>query len=81
VGEERHYYECLPSDNLARTDSKLNKMSEDYNDSDIIVNVKVVVGQRIGSDMAYTVSINGIFTLIQYNGEIDQDSAVSTYFS
>jgi hypothetical protein len=32
-------------------------------------------------DMAHTVSINGIFTLIQYNGEIDQVSAVSTYFS
>jgi hypothetical protein len=31
--------------------------------------------------MAHTVSISGIFTLIQYNGEIDQDSAVSTFFS
>jgi hypothetical protein len=27
------------------------------------------------------VSINGIFTLIQYNSEIDQDSTVSVYFS
>jgi hypothetical protein len=33
------------------------------------------------ADMAHTVSINGIFTLIQYNSEIDQDSAVSMYFS
>jgi hypothetical protein len=32
-------------------------------------------------DMAYTVSINGIFTSIQYNGEIDQDSALLMYFS
>jgi hypothetical protein len=31
--------------------------------------------------MAHMVSINGIFTLIQYNSEIDQVSAVLTYFS
>jgi hypothetical protein len=31
-------------------------------------------------DMAHTVSINRIFTSIQYNSEINQDSAVSTYF-
>jgi hypothetical protein len=34
-----------------------------------------------GVDMAHTVSINGFFILIQYNSEIDQDSAVLTYFS
>jgi hypothetical protein len=33
------------------------------------------------NDIAHTVSINGIFTSIQYNSEIDQDSAVLTYFS
>jgi hypothetical protein len=37
-------------------------------------------GKGIG-DTAHTVSISGIFTLIQHNGEIDQVSAVSTYFS
>jgi hypothetical protein len=32
-------------------------------------------------DMAHTVSINGIFTSIQYNSEINQVSAVLMYFS
>jgi hypothetical protein len=32
-------------------------------------------------DTAHIVSISRIFTSIQYNGEIDQVSAVSTYFS
>jgi hypothetical protein len=35
----------------------------------------------LSGDTAHTVSINGIFTSIQYNGEINQDSAVSMYFS
>jgi hypothetical protein len=41
----------------------------------------IVVGVRavaMGIDMAHTVSISGIFTSIQYNSEIDQDSAVLT---
>jgi hypothetical protein len=42
--------------------------------------MKVAFSAGVTSDTAHTVTISGIFTSIQYNGEIDQVSAVLTYF-
>jgi hypothetical protein len=56
---------------------------DDYHDCDVVMHLgklhnKVNTNEV---DTAHIVSINGIFTSIQYSGEINQVSAVLMYFS
>jgi hypothetical protein len=44
--EERCYYRCLSSDNLARIDSKSNTMSKGNNDNDIVIVRATLLFQR-----------------------------------
>jgi hypothetical protein len=78
TGEDGHVVELLDEDGIQKgchyCQKDAHKEPHEAKNSLLLI-------PPVHIDTAHTVSINRIFTLIQYNGEIDQDSAVSMYFS